>query len=359
MDSGFPIVGGPAAWHGDLDWRQAGLVVLDAVQRDVVEAAWRGVREADLPDITQSSFPLLGMEGFFADLRARLMDGPGFVLIRGLDRARYSSDDLARIYTGFGAHLGHVVPQSGNGELLGHVMNIADLVDEDVRGYRTNQAMNMHSDGFDVVGLLCLRDARVGGASRICSAIAVHDRMAATRPDLLAVLYEGMRIRRMARDAERGNGYQVTPRAVPLFAPDGGGVSACVHVGQVRDAAANGAFAMSDVQREALDVLCALTASPEFYLEMDILPGDMQFLNNRLVLHGRAQFEDWPELERRRHLLRLWLMMPQWQARPQEAMDIFAPDDVAGWARHRTKLMELPERYCAQIRAGRAAIQRV
>ncbi len=33
----------------------------------------------------------------------------------------------------------------------------------------------------------------------------------------------------------------------------------------------------------------------------------MQFVHNHQILHSRTDFEDWPELEKRRHLLRLWL----------------------------------------------------
>jgi alpha-ketoglutarate-dependent taurine dioxygenase len=40
---------------------------------------------------------------------------------------------------------------------------------------------------------------------------------------------------------------------------------------------------------------------------MDLREGDMQFLNNHVVLHSRTAFEDYPEEERRRHLLRLWI----------------------------------------------------
>jgi hypothetical protein len=47
-------------------------------------------------------------------------------------------------------------------------------------------------------------------------------------------------------------------------------------------------------------------------LSMLLEPGDMQFLNNRTIFHGRAEFEDHPEKERRRHLLRLWLRVPEW-----------------------------------------------
>ena len=35
--------------------------------------------------------------------------------------------------------------------------------------------------------------------------------------------------------------------------------------------------------------------------------GDIQFLNNHLIVHSRDDYEDWPEPERRRHLVRMLL----------------------------------------------------
>ena len=45
-------------------------------------------------------------------------------------------------------------------------------------------------------------------------------------------------------------------------------------------------------------------------LDMEFRPGDMQFVHNHTTLHDRTAFEDWPEPERKRHLLRLWLAAP-------------------------------------------------
>ena len=40
---------------------------------------------------------------------------------------------------------------------------------------------------------------------------------------------------------------------------------------------------------------------------MEFKPGDVQLVHNHTMLHDRTGFVDWPEPERRRHLLRLWL----------------------------------------------------
>jgi hypothetical protein len=40
---------------------------------------------------------------------------------------------------------------------------------------------------------------------------------------------------------------------------------------------------------------------------MEFQPGDIQLVHNHTILHDRTAFEDFPEPERKRHLLRLWL----------------------------------------------------
>lgn len=64
---------------------------------------------------------------------------------------------------------------------------------------------------------------------------------------------------------------------------------------------------LTGAQREAMDVLEALTSDPELHLDMEFRPGDIQLVSNYTIFHSRTSYEDWPEAEKRRHLLRLWL----------------------------------------------------
>ncbi|KQZ74952.1 TauD/TfdA family dioxygenase [Nocardioides sp. Root151] len=353
-------VGGRSAWLGStLDYRQDGLWQLSDDELAEIDAALttlKGHGDLDLTEITPFTFPLRNVGDFLSRLRDELRTGRGFVLIRGLSREKYGDDDLARIYCGLGAHLGDVIPQSGHGEVLGHVLNVADLVDEKVRGYRSAQSMNMHCDGHDVVSLLCLRAAKEGGASRIASAAAVHDRMVETHPDLARVLYDGMPVMRGQMDAERGDGKIVTSDNVALFASTDGVFSSCVHVAQTRDAARAGHFDLTPEQEAALDLFCELSSSPEFYLDMNIAPGDIQFLNNRLIVHGRTPYVDHDDVNQRRHLMRLWVNIPSWPRRPANQQDVYSMDDLPLWARFRTPFMELPETYMAEVTAKQAAV---
>ena len=52
------------------------------------------------------------------------------------------------------------------------------------------------------------------------------------------------------------------------------------------------------------------TTVSECAVDIGFEPGDIQFLNNFVMLHTRRGFEDWPDPARKRHLLRLWLRDP-------------------------------------------------
>lgn len=64
---------------------------------------------------------------------------------------------------------------------------------------------------------------------------------------------------------------------------------------------------LSAAQRDAIDLIDEIAADPSFHLDMEFRPGDIQWLKNSAILHARTEFEDFPEPERKRHLLRLWL----------------------------------------------------
>jgi hypothetical protein len=69
-------------------------------------------------------------------------------------------------------------------------------------------------------------------------------------------------------------------------------------------------------QVEALDALDTVVEDPALTLFMDFEPGDVQLLHNHQILHDRTEYEDWPEPERKRHLLRLWLCPPDGRPLP-------------------------------------------
>jgi len=347
---------GPAAWQGSsIDLREEGVRVLSSAEVEEIDAALRHLHslgEVDFPDITPDSFPLPTLSGYLAGLGDELRFGRGFLLLRGLPRERYSLDDLARIYVGLGAHIGRLTPQSYQGELLGHVIDVSDI-EAEARGYHAGGAQGMHTDNCDIVSLLCVRAARSGGVSRFVSAAAVHNRLLEERPDLLEALYGAYVFRRMERDAEFGDGALV--KQVVIFSRESGEFSCNVSGSYPRRAVAAGDAVMTQRQSEALDALKRISASPDLDLDMTIGEGDIQFLNNRTILHGRTGYEDSRDVAQRRHLMRLWLQVPSWPDLPDN-QGMHSPADHPLWLRQRRPSMEVPSRYLAEMTRRKAEL---
>ena len=355
MDAITPIVG-PAAWRGaDIDLRRDGVRVLSAAEIAEIDAALvhlHALGDIDFPDITPVTFPLPTLGRCLAGIADELRQGRGFLLLRGVPPARYSLDDTARIYYGLGCHIGRAAPQSYLGELLGHVIDVSD-VEADARGYHKGGAQRMHTDNCDIVSLFGVRAAKSGGISRFVSAAAVHNRLLEERPDLVAALYDDYVFRRMERDAEFGDGVLV--KKVAIFSRDSGQLTCNVSGSYPHRAAKAGDWAMSDLQAEALAEMKRISMLPELYLDMTIGDGDIQFLNNRTILHGRTGYEDWPEIASRRHLMRLWLQVPSWPSLPSN-QSMHTPADHPLWLRQRTPFMELPSRYLAEMTQRHGAL---
>jgi hypothetical protein len=270
------------------------------------------VRGLQAPHFSRDDFPLATT----ADVLQRLLDelehGRGFVLIRGLPVERYSTMDAENIFWGLGLYLGHAVAQNADGHLLGHVRDLGyDLQNPNVRNYQTSAELMFHNDSCDVLGLMCLRQAKSGGHSAIASAIAIHNSILERRPDLLYELYQPFYIDRRGEPGWPDEGDEPY-FALPVFSYLQGLVTARYTVRGYYFEAQRfaGVPALTQKQIAVLDMLAATALEPEFHIRYDLEPGDIQFVNNYCVFHSRTDFEDYPEPERKRHLLRLWLAVP-------------------------------------------------
>ena len=348
----------PSAWKGSaLDYRATGLRQLAGDEIDEIDAALvhlKRLGDTDFPSITMEKFPLPRFGEFFRDLGRVLRTGPGFLLLRGLPRERYSVDDLAKIYFGFGAYIGRPIPQSWHGELLGHVLDISDL-ESGVRGYNKGGGQRFHTDSCDVIGLMCVREAISGGASRIASAMAVHNEILASAPAQLQSLYDGIPFRRMEQDAAHGTG--TLTKKISVYAREGEEVSVSLSAQYAIRAVQAGDAPGDTIGMAAMESLERIAASPEFYLDMNIGEGDIQFLNNRLLIHGRTGYEDRADVRDRRHMMRLWLRVNGWSALPARQSN-HTEDDYRGWLAQRTPLMEMPSAYLDRMAARRDELAR-
>ena len=148
MSVALTPVEGRTVWHGpQVDYRADGMHVLspdEIAEIDAALAHLRSLGDVDFPDITPAAFPLPTLSKFFQGLGRELLQGRGFLLLRGLPRERYSLDDIGLIYYGLAVHLGRPVAQSYQGELLGNVIDVSD-VEAQARGYHAGGGQRMHA----------------------------------------------------------------------------------------------------------------------------------------------------------------------------------------------------------------------
>jgi Taurine catabolism dioxygenase TauD, TfdA family len=303
-------VGGAAAWRGDEMAARSGewLRHLSSAELDEIDAAVRAHRAAgwEMGAISPETFRLPRLAPVLAGVKRDLLEGRGFAVLRGLPVERYTTEENAIAYLGIGSHLGSFRSQNAKGHLLGHVRDLGlDIRQPTVRYYQTSRALEYHTDSCDVVGLLCLKTSRSGGESCIVSSVTLHDEMLRRSPERWRALFNAFPTDR------RG---EVPPGMlpwfeVPVFNWHEGRLSTIYSGQYIRSAQANfpEARRLTDTEREALALLDDMTNDPALHLKLEFRPGDMQFLHNHQILHSRTDFEDWPEPERRRHLLRLWL----------------------------------------------------
>jgi hypothetical protein len=261
-----------------------------------------------LARLDSASFALPSLGPQLSLLREELLHGRGFFLMRGLPVGSYSRLQAAAIFLGVGAHLGRARSQNAKGHILGHVFDLGLSGDDpNVRIYQTSQRQTFHTDSCDVVGLLCLREAKRGGDSQLVSALSIYNVMWRECPDLLSRLLLPMP---HDRRGEVPAGMKPTFE-IPVYSWLDEQLTV-FYQRQYFDSAQRfpEARRLSVEDQLALDRFDALADDSRLHFGMRLMPGDMQFVHNHNLLHDRTAFEDWPEPSRKRHLLRLWLACP-------------------------------------------------
>lgn len=311
-------IGGPSAWHAaELQGREDWILHLAPNDIDEIDAAVADTRRRgqSIIDIAPADFPLPGLTMRLQALRAAIKDGIGFGYVRGIPVDRYDRDTQLRVYWGLARHIGDPVPQNRNGHLIGHVIDVGDgPQDVNKRLTQSTAELAFHSDSCDVVGLLCVHTARRGGQSAIVSAVAVHDEMLRRAADLCAALYDPVVI---DRRGEVPSG-QAPWFAMPVFTQHQGQFNSYGPLPQYIESARRFADAprMTERQQAAIALFYDICGDDRFCLRIPFQPGDVQFLHNHLIFHSRTAFEDWPEPVRKRHLLRIWLSLPDGRELP-------------------------------------------
>ncbi len=300
----------PSVWTGaDMQARAAEWLLpltpgevaeIEAVVRPLVEAG------AEPLELGIEDFHWPGLAARLAEVRQEILHGRGFVQFRGLPVERLGRRGAALAFWGLGRHLGDdVASQNANGHLLGHISDLGQSrANPSQRGPYSAETIPYHVDSCDIVGLLCLHPAKRGGESLIASSGAVYNTILQRRPELAAAL---------ERPVYRDRRDEIPPGkdpwyAIPVFSRHDGLLSTTIeptYIGSVpRHFGGENPNDPDQVEGAAM----VGRVADELRLDIPFQSGDMQFVNNHTILHSRLAFEDHVESERRRHLLRLWLL---------------------------------------------------
>jgi hypothetical protein len=299
---------GPAVWTGsDFDRDDSWIYRLSDTEVAEIDAALAvlSARDLQFPNFAKEDFPLPTLSQHLHDCADELENGRGFKLLRGLPIERYAAKDIQSVFYGIGLHMGQPVCQNPRGELLGPVQNVGDVHNKNTRVYETNLFLPYHSDPSDVVGLLCVRQAKQGGLSSLVSVARIYNELLVRHPEFMGLYHRPFYFAHLCESE---------PSLSPIFSHHGGKLS-CRYLRQYTELGHEiRGLPLSRVELEALDAFDAVMHEPSMRIAMMLEPGDIQFANNYAVLHSRTGFEDFEEEARRRFMWRLWLKMPNARA---------------------------------------------
>lgn len=316
------------------DWRGPQLTSADWIRPmradhiSEIDAALRHVEKQGLAlgGMRRDDFPIPDFAHDLAEMRHELQFGPGFQMYRGFPVRNYTKEQLRTIYWGIALNLGEPLTQSRHGDVIGDVRQIGKGMHEFVgRAYTSNEELHFHCDPCDIVGLFCLRVAKHGGLTKIVSIVAIHNEMARTAPDLLDELYTPF-IYNWRNNQPEG---AAPDYEHPVFAVVDGRFVSKYSPSYIEWGYKMRGLDMPEKKKAALAMIDRLANDPAFQLERSFEPGDLQFANNLTVLHARTEFEDFDEPAEKRHLLRLWLAVPD-SPRLPDSFGAFYGDVRAG-----------------------------
>jgi hypothetical protein len=291
--------------------------VFEAFELEEVDAALRVAlaKSEDVLEVGRDDFPLPRLASRLARVERELMDGRGFVRLRGIDRDRYDQAEMEMIYWGIGMHLGAPWPQNKYGHVLGDVTDHGkSAADPTSRGNEIGGlALPFHCDGSDLVGLLCLQNGLEGGLSAVANSVSIHNQLVRESPELAVELYKPQPNDYRGEQPKDGKGWYEVPvftewndrlfvRCIPPYI-----LASQRHASAPR---------LTPAAKEGLARLVELADDPHWHVQMELRPGDMQFINNYHVMHGRTAYTDARDEGRIRHLKRLWLETSVLEDRP-------------------------------------------
>lgn len=302
----------PRAWRAEtIDDRRSWYYSLPDRCLSVLHEAVASLRDGDQPVTTLrvSEAQQAACGDALRSVSEALESGHGFAIIDGVPTDCYSTRQLQALYWLVGQLLGDPFEQNVQGTLLYDVKDTGQDLTQGARFSVTNYESSFHTDNsfgetvLDYVGLLCLHTAKSGGLSQILSGYAVLETLRDEDPDVLETLRRPFHVDRRGGTRD-GDAPTIKFPVIDTTRRDliVRYLRYWIEVGHQK-----AGEPLTAAQVHALDTLDEVLRRPALRVDFDLKPGQMYFINNRWTLHNRTAFEDHPDPDRRRHLVRLWL----------------------------------------------------
>jgi len=306
--------------EGASAWRRADIkeadyrVTLDDACLDEIRRVVDEIRAHPLPTIlrTPADFDMTNCHTAMAEVRHILKHGVRFAVVDRLPVEELSKPEAEAIYWLLSSMVARPVAQKLDGTMIYDVHDTGQqaLPGSGIRPDKTNIEIRFHIDNAynttppEIVGLLCLRTAKSGGVSRVLSFHTVHNALLARHKELLPRLYRPFWFDRQREFFE----HEPDTFSAPVFEQNNDGeLRARFSVHQINSGYAMKGQPVDNEGAAALAATLDIFEDPEVSIDFEFQPGEIQFVDNRTLGHSRTEFEDWPDPDRRRHLVRLWL----------------------------------------------------
>ncbi|MBI2508155.1 TauD/TfdA family dioxygenase [Candidatus Woesearchaeota archaeon] len=236
-----------------------------------------------------------------------LENGYGFGIIKGM--SHFNREIQREIYLSTARLLGNPIVQNISGETVVDVFDKGKTMETGGRYHETRQGGALHTDSPqykdipDYLGLLCLHPAKAGGESKFISAYSLHNRLLKENSELLKRLYQPFHFDKRGHEklGESPTTFE------PVFRYDSKGLHFRYLGNYIRSGHERISVPLSDIERKALEAVDRLLEDENLIVTAEMGSGDMQFLNNHRVVHGRTDFVDYEDLDKKRLMLRTWL----------------------------------------------------
>jgi alpha-ketoglutarate-dependent taurine dioxygenase len=298
-------------WRGDTLPGGTGRIALPGVVENELDGLVASLDRDPLPLLLlrPDDFDLDASRAFMREVKRTIDDGPGFAIVDRLPVERWSQSGARAVWWLLASLVARPVAQKWDGTSIYDVTDLGRPPGNGVRPDVTNAEQNFHTDNSynhvppHYVGLMCLRTAMEGGVSGIVSFATAHEEMSKRHPELLPRLYQPFYFDRQREHAPD----DVMTTHHPMFEDKDGRLVARLSHFQVKNGQKLAGVELDPQGAAALQAFEAILNEPGMSARFQFQPGQMQIIDNRALGHKRTAFRDWPEPERKRLLVRLWL----------------------------------------------------